>query len=277
MIVKQLIPMTQDEQKRPYAKYYKTQMAQPNKKQIEQLGKGPIDSQKALLPENLKELLKPGYMEVETGYCILENGAGYMAAINEFPNCTLEMIRWWYAWHTLEGLRYKIWNPFCHQTIAISDEHREKITNANIPLEEKSQGVIHFEIENIGAGFQDIVIHFLTHKELGIAEEFDTSKATIIGGYGLIENREVIPGKHQGKMPVIMIHNFRETEYGVESRTRFWLGYRINKGVPMLVLPRGVMIPLEVPMGLAFNNIQEFSHLASILPDIYEEFGNFPL
>ncbi|MCX8131711.1 MAG: hydrolase [Clostridia bacterium] len=277
MIEKQPIPMTQEEQKRPYAKYYKTQLAQPNIEQMEKLNKGPIDPQKAILPENLNELIKNGYIEAETGYCILENGAGYMTVSNEFPGCSLEMIYWWYAWHTLEGLRYKIWNPFCHQTIAISDEHREKITNPSIPLEEKSRGVIHFEVENIGAGFQDIVIHFLTHKELGIAEELDTSKATIIGGYGLIENREVIPGKHKGKMPAIMIHNFRETKYGVESRTIYWLGYRINKGFPVLVLPRGVTIPVEVPMGLAINNVQEFSHLASILPDIYKEFGNLPL
>lgn len=274
---KQLIPMTQEEQKSPYAKYYKTQLAQPNMKQIEQLNKGPMNPCKALYPENIDELLKLGYMEVETGYCILENGAGYVATNNKFPGCKIEMIQWWYAWHTLEGLRYKIWNPFAHQTIAISDEHREKIKNPNIPLEEKSQGVIHFEVENIGAGHQDVVIHFLTNKELGITKRLDTYKTTIIGGFGLIENRESNPEKHQGKMPVIMIHNFRETEYGVESRTRFWLGYRINKGIPMLVLPKDVVISIEVPMGLAFNNVQEFSHLSSFLPDIYKEFGNLPL
>lgn len=277
MIEKQVTPITYEEEKRPYAKYYKTQLAQPNMEQIEKLSKGPLDSPKALLPENLKNLLESEHMEVETGYCILENGAGYMAVNNIFPGCTLEMIQWWYAWHALEGLRYKIWNPCCHQTIAISDEHRKKITDPNIPLEEKSQAVIHFEVENTGAGFQDVVIHFLTHNELGIPKELNTTKSTIIGGYGLIENREDIPNKHKGKMPAIMIHNFRESKYGVESRTIFWLGYRINKGIPMLVLPRGVVIPIEVPMGLAFNTVQDFSHLASILPDIYKEFGNLPL
>lgn len=278
MAERQLIPLTLEEQRIPYAKYYRTQLAPQDAKQIEALKKGPMDSQKALLPEAFKTLLISEYTETETGYCILENGAGYVAVNNYFPGCTLEMIQWWYAWHPLEGIRYKLWNPFSHQTIAISDEHRNKITNPDIPLEEKSQGIIHFEVENTGAGFQDVVMHFLTHKELKITEQdISTSKATIIGGYGIIENRENLPGRHSGKMPAMMIYNFRETEYGVESKTRLWLGYRINKGTPMLVLPRNVKIPVEVPMALAFNNAQKFSHLASFLPDIYREFGQLPL
>jgi hypothetical protein len=278
MAERQLIPLSQEEQRSPYAKYYRTPLAPQNTQQIDLLKKGPLDPRKALPPEDFKDLLKPEYTETETGYCILENGAGYVAINNNFPGCTLKMIQWWYAWHSLEGIRYKLWNPFSHKTIAISDEHRNKIINPDILLEEKSQGVIHFEVENTGAGFQDVVIHFLTHKELGITEkEAYTSNATIIGGYGIIENREILPGRHQGKMPAIMIYNFHETEYGVESRTRLWLGYRINKGKPMQVLPRGVTIPVEVPMALAFNNIQKFSHLASFLPDIYREFGQLSL
>lgn len=274
MIEKKLVPMTAEEEKRAYAKYYKTQLAQPNMDQMAKLSAGPMDPKKALLPENIKELLNPGYMEVETGYCNLENGAGYLAVNNKFPNCTLDMIKWWFAWHTLEGLRYKIWNPFCHQTIAVSDEDRKKITDPNIPVDQKIEDVVHFVVENIGAGFQDIVIHFLKREVLGFSEEeLSNAKATIIGGYGLAENREGA----QGKVPTIMAHYYRETEEGIESRTRFWMGYRFNKGIPMCVLPKGVVVPIEAPMGLAFHNVEEFSHLASILPDLYKEFGHLPI
>jgi len=41
------------------------------------------------------------------------------------------------------------------------------------------------------------------------------------------------------KSPAIMCHFCREIEGGLEFRTRFWMGYRINKGKGMCVLPPG--------------------------------------
>ena len=54
------------------------------------------------------------------------------------------------------------------------------------------------------------------------------------------------------KAPAIMLHFCREIEGGVEFRTRFWMGYRINKGKGMCTLPPWVRIPIEAPMGLAY-------------------------
>ena len=36
-------------------------------------------------------------------------------------------------------------------------------------------------------------------------------------------------------------------------------------------------MPVVAPMGLAFHNVEEYSHLASILPEVYNEFGKKPL
>lgn len=265
------IPLSDLEKQSPVAKYYKESLAPPNEKLIKILLSGPMDPKKVITPDEAPSiLLRPGYTEVETGYCTMENGAGYLAVNNVFPGCTLEMMKWWFAWHPLEGLRYKIWNPFCHPTIAISDEHRKYITDPNVPLDKKSQDVIHFVVEDIGAGQQDIVIHFLNHKDLGFNDEdLKNSNATVFGGFGLVENRV----GEQGKLPVIMMHYCREVEGGVEFRTRFWLGYRYNKGIPMCVLPHGVIVPEVAPMGLALHNVEEYCNLASFLPEIYEEFG----
>ena len=63
------------------------------------LSQGPMDPAKALPYERINDLLDPGYHEVETGYCILENGAGYVAVNNVFPGCTVDMMKWWFAWH----------------------------------------------------------------------------------------------------------------------------------------------------------------------------------
>jgi hypothetical protein len=91
----------------------------------------------------------------------------------------------------------------------------------------------------------------------------------IFAGDGITESR-ARPGN---KVPAVMVHTCREIEGGIEFRTRFYMGCRINKGIPMRVLPQGVRVPVEAPMGLTFHNVEEFSNLASILPDVYREFG----
>ncbi|MFR1724525.1 DAPG hydrolase family protein [Emergencia timonensis] len=267
---KTAMPLNEIEKKRAYAKYYTEQMAKPNPEQMAKLLKGPMDAGLAIYPQEAAKLLVPGYMEGETGYCIMENGAGYLAVNNKFPGVTLDMIKWWFAWHPLEQARYRIWNPYCHQSVAVSDQDREKILNPDIPVENKIADVVHFVMEDIGGGMEDVVIHFRPTEELGFSKEaLAAQHAYIIGGYGLTENR----ARPTGKTPAIMMHYYRETEDGIESRTRFWLGYRIIKGQPVCVLPEGAKVPEFVPMGLALHNVEEFSHLASFLPQLYRELG----
>ena len=124
---------------------------------------------------------------------------------------------------------------------------------------------------------QDIVIDFLDHEDMGIDDEkLAETHQTVFGCYGIVSDHNAKKGT-LNKFPVIMMHFCREVEGGVEFRTRFWMGYRWNKGIPMCVKPPFVQIPVEAPMGLAFHNVEEYSHLASILPDVYAEFGKEPI
>ena len=77
--------LTPEEEALPYSKYYHRPVAPPNPKLMEILNQGPMDPAKALPYERINDLLDPGYHEVETGYCILPNGAGYVAVNNVFP------------------------------------------------------------------------------------------------------------------------------------------------------------------------------------------------
>lgn len=169
------------------------------------------------------------------------------------------------------GLRYKIWFPPGHFAIAVSDQHWAKLHDPNVPLEQKSQNVDHFVVEDTGGGTEDIIISFLDPQQMG----FDMSRfhapnvAAVFGGYGISEPREGPPGKS----PAIMCHFCREIEGGIEFRTRFWMGYRINKGRAMCVLPAEAQVPIQAPMGLAYHNVMEYSNLASFLPEIYAELG----
>ena len=215
---RELPPLRPDEQAKSYSKYYYRPIAPPNPRLMAILGQGPIDPAKALPFERLNDLLDSGYLEVETGYCILENGAGYVAVNNVFPGCTVDMMKWWFAWHAADGgLRYKIWFPPGHASIATDEADHAKLVDPAIPIGEKSQNVVHFVVENVGNGFEDIEICFLDPKTIG----FDMSRfhtpnvAAVFGGFGISEARQGPPMKS----PAIMVHFCREIEGGIEFRT----------------------------------------------------------
>lgn len=266
-------PLRPDEAALPYSKYYYRKPAEPNPHLMEILSRGPMDPAKALPYDRINDLLDPGYHEVETGYCILEDGAGYLAVNSVFPNCTVRMMRWWFAWHAAgPGLRYAIWFPPGHLAISVSDQDRAKLHDPDIPLAEKSQNIDHFIVEDTGSGPVDVVLSFLTPRELGFdMDRFRASKvACVFGGPGVGELRE---GGTPTRSSSVMIHLCREIEGGVEFRSRFWLGYRLNNGKATCFLPPGLRLPIEMPMTLGFHNVMEYSNLASILPELYQEYG----
>lgn len=256
------------EQKKTYSKYFYMPLAVPNQELMDILKQGPMDPTKALMPENINELLSPAYHGVENGYCVLPNGTAYVAVNNKFPGVTVEMVNWWFAWHALEDMRYMLWFREGHHCISISDEDRAIILDPVTPMVQKFQGRTHYVIENTGGGPEDIQISFLTPEELG----FDMTKfkspavATVIGANGISQLRSGGP-----KAPAIMTHFVREIPGGVEFRSRFWLGYHMVDKKPVKLVPEGVKIPIQVAMGLAFHNVCEYSNLAAILPSLYEE------
>jgi anaerobic selenocysteine-containing dehydrogenase len=100
----------------------------------------PLRSWAEALPiQRMNELLNPGYVEVETGYCTMPDGSGYMALLMPMPGVTADMVRWWMAWFTLDDLRYKVWSPRDHKTVSIKDEDRAMLLDPSIPRERKIQ------------------------------------------------------------------------------------------------------------------------------------------
>jgi hypothetical protein len=269
---KELRPLAAYEEALPYAKYYYREMAPPNPKLIEILSQSPMDPDKALPLAEINQLLDPGYHEVETGYCVMKDGLGYVAVNNVFPGCTIDMMRWWFVWHAAGGnLRYRIWDPRDHRAIAIADQDLRKIKDPAVPLADKYTDVDHFVVEDTGAGDEDIVIRFKKVSAMGFDMDKYASSPTleIVGGFGTSESREHPTGF---KSCAVMMHTMREIEGGIEFRSRFWMGARLVEGRAYNVLPPGVRLPVEAPMGLAFHNVVEYSNLAAILPEIYAEY-----
>jgi hypothetical protein len=265
--------LTPEEKAKSYSKYFYREPAPPAPERLAPIEK-PMDPSKALPIEKINSLLNPGYFEMEAGWCVLPNGAGYVANHTPMPGVTVDMVNWWMAWHSLEDLRYKIWWPEGHYAISLSDIDRQKVLDPDRTISQKFQGLTHFVIENIGGpSAEKISISFMTPEDCG----FEMSRfkspnvGTIVAANGVSQMIDPLPGVPNHKAPAFMMHFIREIPGGIEYRTRFWMGYHILNRKPHFLLPPGVRIPDFVPRGLAIHNVHEYANLASFLPQIYQE------
>ena len=270
-----LPPLTPEEEARPFAKYYYEEIKQHDPAHYALMEK-PIDPAKAFGPEEIDRLLDVSKLEteeVEVGWCNLPNGAGFIANKIFYPGVTADMIDWWFAWHPLEDLRYRIWYPPQHGGIMLSPIDRARILDPKVPNREKNWGVTHYVTENCDCGFENIDITFRSPADMGFdMKRFDQVIATFAGGMGWA----VTVNKDDSSItaPALMCHVFYDAPGGLTHRTRFWMGYRFTEeGTPELCLPPGVSVPAEAVQGLARHNVKEFTRFGDFLPRIYQELG----
>ena len=179
-------PLTPEEEKRPFAKYYYDEIPQPDPAHYAIMDE-PMDPADAFYPEDINRLLDVPALEagVEIGWCNLPNGAGYIANRIHYPEFTADMVDWWFAWHPLEDLRYRIWYPPQHAGIMLSPIDRARILDDSIPNREKNWGVVHNVTENCDNGYENIDIAFRSPADAGFdMEKFDKVAATMAGGMG---------------------------------------------------------------------------------------------
>ena len=156
------------------------------------------------------------------------------------------MLDWWFTWHQLDPLRYKIWDHYVHYGVEVSDADRKKLEDGKISTRKKTGSCIHHVNEDIGVGAGEIKINFVSPKEFG----FDVTKfkepnaSTAICASG---------GSR-------WFHIARKVTGGIELRTRFWFPAQAN-------------IPLSVLEGLNYHALEEYSNLAKILPLLYNEYA----
>ncbi len=68
-----------------------------------------------------------------------------------------------------------------------------------------------------------------------------------------------------------MTHMTRDTEYGCELRSRFWMGYNIINGEAQYLMPGGMEFPIEMAHQLLGHNFNEYTNLSEILASVYAE------
>ena len=118
--------LTPEEKAKSYSKYYYMEMVRPDQALIDKVMEGPIDPKKALRREDMNDLLNSGYLPEEVGYCVMPDGTGYVSNLTKTPGVTAEMFDWWFCWHALDPLRYKIWDTDDHFHVRVSDQDRSR-------------------------------------------------------------------------------------------------------------------------------------------------------
>lgn len=178
-----------------------------------------------------------------------------LSNLTDMPGVTAEMFDWWFAWHGLDTMRYIIWDKDDHYYC--QTQNVEQALDDSLSLRERFWNTEHEVKEGLLDGDDPIPVRlkFVPPTVVGFdPEKLKDFKGTII----------CTPG------PAIMIHFLRPTANGSELRTRFFMGY--------MSTPNGVIRVPEFPridgMGraLLMHNVKEFTHLAKILPDVYNEF-----
>jgi hypothetical protein len=259
--------LTKEERSRSYARLYDKEMAPVPQSILDTLGKGPLDPAKALPATRLNDLLNPGYLEGEVGYCVMPDGSGYVAMLTQMPGVTAEMFDWWFVWHPLEDLRYAIWAPGCHISAFLSESDRAKHLDESIPVHKRNWGSRHCIVEWDPKGMPMSALEavFMSPEDCG----FDMSRFKP-SAVSTVVCSNCGPRGHKEDL---MCHFLREVPGGSELRSRFWMGKTIRDRRVV-----DVPIPPEMPLEMAVRSLSyhcaaEFHNLASILPGLYREQG----
>lgn len=258
-----MVEITNEEKKLKYAKYFfKNLAAIPNDK-LKIANGNPLNTNKILDIEDKNIFLESEMKDDEIGFGITECGTGYISNKTFIKNATSNMMDWWFAWHCIgSDLRYKLWDHDDHY-YARADKI-DYILNENIPLNEKTWGVTHNILEDIGFGPTNLTLCFKKPSDFGfninlLGTKYCNSMVCAIG---------------QGDVPAFMVHKYYEVKNGLILESKFWLGYEFKNNKLVKILDKNQKIPEIVARNLFKHNIKEFANLSEILPNIYEEEKN---
>ncbi len=187
-----------------------------------------------MLIEEANQLLEPGYMPIETGYFRLSNGHMHVRVLTRMPRCKGKMVDWWFGYLD-DTQKYKMWAPKSHLSLKWDERWRPgHYIGASHTVEELLGGeVLKFRIQ-----FHDP------------SQFFDTSRFKEANVGSVICGSSYSPeGAAYGRG----IHLLRDTDFGCEMRSRFWL----------------FEVPDVAGLGLMMHCMEEMGNLADFLPDLY--------
>ena len=214
---------------------------------------------------NTDGIFTDSYNDIETGIFRQPNGVVVVKALTRMPNVKAEMVHWWFADYMQTTEHYKKWHPKDHVWMDWENKKSGEVIGAS-----------HLVHEYIGGKLQKLRIQFIDPKEF-FPTYNEQKGATILCARA---------GQLEGNLNLsTMCHYIRDTEFGAEMRSIFWLGHVAkrdgNKQVFSLegvfgntALARYLLINNKMANDLMTHALQEMGTLADFLPRLYGEQNN---
>ena len=204
----------------------------------------------------------------KNGWCMLNNGVGYLAVEQKLPGVSEEMLQWMFAWQGLDPLNYTVLWPAAHHSAAVSDVDRQKIRNPMVSMEHKCQGITVFTVEDSPIGLQDNITIYLSPEKMGLtARKYYAKPFRIIGGSFIRQLRtELNPGK---KWVGIVTHAVTPNKTGVRVQTHIWIGCRLLRGAVKRLDKVSLQPTPDFTKMLAQCTAREWTAIAKSLPSAY--------
>ena len=253
---------------KPYARFWNPDMAPLPAHAREALAHGPVAE--PLLPPlaQAQGTLEGREQGLENGFCLLTGGAMHLAIYTRMPDVSPEMVDWWFAWHSDEPQRYKLWHPRAHVHAAWRTQPPPGTTGRG-----RYVGQTSCVDEYIGSTVGSYAIRFVPPQELGLDGRLlaDPRQATAICARVGFADWPLDFG--------YLAHYVSRVEGGAEMRSRFWIGgeyAKARRGGPIANLALAGIKRFMKPTAqdgsaLLVHCSQEMSHLASFLPKIHAE------
>jgi hypothetical protein len=252
---------------KPYAKFFLPEALpmQPHVPPVLLEGMSPVEYGYDI-DDAAQVMSRPGYRKMETGWTALDSGTIVVACLTDMPGVAAEMWDWWFAWHSCESARYKLWHPDAHQYSAVGEQ---RLPDRTLTNRQRYVGNVSFVDEYVGGRMAPLAIRFFDPARLGFE---DRPGDTVIAGRVGSAVAPVAFGW--------VVHQVRATGSGAEMRSRFFLNHVAHLDLPAESVPkapdgRKAAGPADMAafgQALLSHCAVEMNHLAAFLPALYQEF-----
>ncbi len=210
--------------------------------------------------DSYQDFSTQAYVALENGVERLSDGTFMVTSLVNFPNATSDMYKWWFTDYLQTTPQYKRWEPGAHTWMDWDHKKDGEIVGAH-----------HLVHEVIGGQMLKLRIQFVEPTQiLGFDPSTQDTKAIC-----------AVVGELESSLNIAeMCHVARNKPWGVEVRSRFWMGVVADReagsfksSVINIVannpVTRRMVVRESDALALQKHCIEEMSTLSSYLPEIY--------